>query len=320
MKRIFVISLILLFSFFHSFSQPKNIIGKEEIKLEIKRDLDLPEVVNRYQQRIAINQSEDNRGAISSLIGVSASLATQAIVSMIEKSQKQRSSEWSSPITRDYFYASPSFFGPMDPTGMQFQGFKLSRTATSRETGETSKNFYLECSIDESKIEDFLLNSRFSLKLDTLYIDMSSIKAKYTKSKRAQVNIEISIMSTWMDQNLSLHKNEILGVFNISLGNIKYDKESPIVSFGKGNEDMITGACFFVPRSYGAYLNGGEYKPCWGKGEFDVKVSIKEVTKNKPTGKTAIEYVSKGLPEIIKSISTNKVIVGAEASTIIQTY
>ncbi len=307
------------------FAQPQRGNLREEIQLQIKRDGQLGQRVRQYQQKMAMVSNEGDeqqRGLISTAIGLSASYATKALVSIAERREKNRTSEWTAPATRDYFYETPSFLGALDPSGLQFKGFSLSRTVIAPADTARHEVFYIECSMPEEQIGDYITNSRFSLQLDTLAIDLSRIKAKYSRKKRISIQIGIKVQATWIDEQMAVHKESELGEFHINLSQLQYDPKQPIASFsGKNATNLLSGSCFFVPRSYGAFVDAGSYKTCWSKGEFDILVSVKEVTGGKRKGGNFIvEYLQQAIPAAVKDMSANKQIIGVKTVKLISTY
>ena len=161
------------------------------------------------------------------------------------------------------------------------------------------------------------------MQLDSLAIDLSKVKAEYTFKKRISIEIDIEIKATWIDDAMSVHKDQELGLFRISLPNMKYDKDNPIVTFGGDKaKKLLNGFCFFIPRSHGAFVNAGKYQECWSAGEFEVQMTVKESTSvPKKAGATyAYEYLQKVLPGSLSQITVNENIVGPGVVKIIKGY
>lgn len=317
MKKIIAIALAAAFMPLSVHAQePKP---QEEILLQVK---------NTTEMSIAVGQSSAmlsrsmNRGFVSTAIDFAANLASRAIFSAFDKAQKQKVAEWSTPAVKDYFYEAPSQYGALDPTGMKFSGLYMSREMIA---ADTSSVFHLECSVpsDPGSVTSFITNSRFSMELDSLAIDLSKVKAKYGRKKRISIEIDIVITATWIDEAMIVHQDQQLGLFRISLPNMKYDEKNPVVSFGgekAGN--MLNGFCFFVPRSYGAFISNGRYQECWSAGEFEIQVSIRESTARprKAGASYAYEYFRQALPGSLSQMTTNENIVGPGVVKIIKGY
>lgn len=332
-----IFAAVLFFAKTGAAAQEANSSGHQEniserIQLTIFQNKTiLPNKVARSQMELDRYRNEiDNgtrQGVIGSSIGFVSNLAARSIVSIIEKSRAKRTVEWASPTTRDYFYKDISFLGPLDPSGMQFSGFSMSRTINTdnSENKADSIALYLQCSLPDSLIKSFIANSRFTLQLDTLIIDLSKVQAKYTAKKKISFEISITMTSTWLDENLAIHENQKLGEFRICLPDIKFDKNNPKVTYGKkDSNNLLSGFCFFIPRSYGAYVNGQQYKECWGKGEFDITINVVESTgrsgKRNSTAEFALEYFQSEFPSAIQGLATNDNIMGAKTVKIINSY
>lgn len=292
---------------------------QEKVHVNILRSEEMPLLLERSQRDLA-NDAE-SRGLLTMGIDVVAQFGSKALTEAFTKAKNQYSSEWKAPVCRDHFYNAPSMYGALDPSGLQFSGLSMSRDVTDSD-GNVSQAMFLSCSLPKDNLTDFITNHRFTLKLDSLSIDLSKIHAKYKKDKRVSVEINIIFKSTWMDENLIIHSNQELGAFRIILSGLQYQKDSPVYTIGRQDgENRISGYSFFVPRSYSAFKNGDKYIPCWGTGEFEIEVSVKEVT-----GKTSAftdylyDSLSKNLPSAISSVATNKQIIGAGVAEIIKTY
>ena len=292
---------------------------QEKVSVNILRSQEMPLLMERSQRELALEQ--ESRGLLAMGIDVAAQLGTKALTAVIAKAKGQYSNEWKAPVCRDHFYGTPSLSGPLDPTGLQFSGLSLSRDVTNPD-GSVSRALFFSCSLPSDNLTDFITNHRFTLQLDTLSVDLSKIHAKYKADKHVSLEINIVIKATWMDQNLIIQQDQQLGAFRILLPGLKYDKDAPVYAIGgPAVADKISGYSFFVPRSYSAFKSGDKYVPCWGTGEFEIEVSVKEVT-----GKAGVvtEYLydvlGKNLPQAISSLVTNKQIVGAGVAEVIKTY
>jgi hypothetical protein len=183
------------------------------------------------------------------------------------------------------FYSKPSFDGPMDPLGMNFNGIGCLRTV-GRDTV-----FYISCHIDPSKISRIVNHSKFELSLDTLIINPyycnlpnSAFDTVFSFDRRQnlQMTVEMKIISSWINEWTQLQKNQELGAFVISVpvnanelnakGELRYVRTA-----GKNGKYKITGESFIIPRSYMGFRDeDNTYKNSWGTGEYRIEVSLKE--------------------------------------------
>jgi len=183
------------------------------------------------------------------------------------------------------FYDAPSFDGAMDPKGMRFDGIGCLRS----EEGDTT--FYISCHIDRNKLYRIINHSKFELVLDTLILSPThsslpnttlSIPYSFEERKDFTLSMDISISSSWMNEIVQLQKNQELGVFHINIpvdpqsldkkGFLRYVRHA-----GEEPRYQVLGECFIVPRSYMGFRDeGGNFKECWGTGEYKLSVTIKE--------------------------------------------
>ena len=315
MKRTFILALLLLATLI-SFAQQK-----EQITMSIDRNEALPDKLEKSQRALAI-ESKGSRGITSMGVGLMADLSTRALFQIIDKAKDKRVSEWKAPACRDCFYREPSFMGPLDPTGLHFHGITLHREVLGAD-GQPQTAILVRCSLPEDKLDEYLTSRRFGLQVDTLAIDLSKVKAKYTLKKNIAIQISIAISATWMDEKLEIHQNVPLGTFNICLPSLKYDPKHPVVTYNAEQaRRLISGSCFFVPRSYSAFVSGSEYKNCWSAGEFEAAMTVHEST-GKKSGQNATyihDYLQKSLPAALQQMMTNENIVGESVVEIIKNY
>lgn len=318
-----IVLMALILSCINAVAQQRDRNSKDIISLHINRNEDIGLMIQQYSQDMALERMvQEERGLIGTAIDFAANFASSALFSIIDNVKKSRSATWTAPSTKDYFYSGPSFLGAMDPSGIQFNGFELSRNVKS-EDGTLSPAFFIRCSLPQEQVGNFMTNTRFTLELDTLAVDLSRIKARYTNRKTVSIEVVIKLIATWIDEGLVVHSNQQLGEFRIALPNLKYNPDKPIVSFS-GNKvaGMINGCSFFVPRSFSPYVDGGQYNKCWSPGEFEIQLTIRESTaRNKNEASAFVgEYFKKALPESIKSMTQNENIVGPSAVKIIKGY
>jgi hypothetical protein len=183
------------------------------------------------------------------------------------------------------FYSRQSFFGPMDPDGMNFSGIGCVRTIGNDTV------FYISCHIDESKISRIINHSKFELSLDTLIIDPyqcdlpnSNFDKKFSFEQRnnLQMIIEMHLISSWINQIAQIQSNQELGNFTLSVpisptdlnehGKLHYVKPENAPA-----KYIIIGESFVVPRSYMGYRDeNNKPQDSWGTGDYKIALSLKE--------------------------------------------
>ncbi len=294
--------------------------NKEQIIVSIDRNENLPEKMERTQREMV--RGSDSRGLVAMGLNLVTNLGTKALFQIIDKADERKAIEWTAPCSNDCFYRETSFLGPLDPTGLHFHGIRLERDEIGSD-GSLQQAVYIKCSMPEEKLGDYITTRRFGLQIDTIAVDLSKVKAKYTRKKRISIQISIVIKASWMDDNMTIHKDQEMGQFNICLSSLKYDKNNPVVEYSAEEaKDLISGSCFFIPRSYGAIVSGDEYKQCWSKGEFEVYMIVKESTggKTSETGKFIHDYFANELPSTLNKMATNEKLMGSSIVEIINNY
>lgn len=318
-RTFMVIVPVIIFSLNSLCLSAQDAKVQETISLQVKNSQEMSLAVG--ESSALLGQSA-TRGFLSTAVDFAANLASRAIFSIFDNMNKVRTAEWATPAVKDYFYEAPSTLGALDPSGMKFSGIKMSRDMIA---ADTSSVFHLECSVpsDNQSVTDFITNTRFTMTLDSLAIDLSKVKAKYTHKKQISIEIDITLKSTWIDDAMTVHKDQELGLFRISIPNLKYDPKNPVVTFGgEAAKSMMAGFSFFPPRSHGAFISGGKYNECWSAGEFEVQMTVKESTaRPKKAGAVyAYEYLQKALPTSLSQMSVNENIVGPSVMKIIKGY
>ena len=243
--------------------------------------------------------------ATNSVKGISAGYVTSffdlgvnAIGALITQNSR-RKKEWEEVVKKENvyqtvinsvsemsdFYDDTSFDGAMDPKGMRFDGIGCLRTV-----GQDTM-FYISCHIDRSKLYRIINHSKFELVLDTLIVSPEhsnlpntrlAIPYNFKDRKNFTLAMDISIISSWMNEIVQLQKNQELGRFNINIPvdesmldskgffhYVRHDDEAP--------RYKVMGECFIVPRSYMGFRDERDnFKDCWGTGEYKLSINIKE--------------------------------------------
>jgi len=183
------------------------------------------------------------------------------------------------------FYKNPSFDGAMDPKGMRFNGIGCLR----KEDGDTV--FYVSCHIDRSKIHRIINHSKFELVMDTLIVSPTrsnlpntplDIPYSFKERKNFNLNMHITLSSSWMNELVQLTKDEQLGEFviNVPVEEDMLDSKGFLRYVRNENDEpryAVVGESFIVPRSYMGYRDEEDnFKNSWGTGEYKLDIVLKE--------------------------------------------
>lgn len=268
-----------------------NKTGKEEV---VMASIDYTDPVTLQKVVQQNNPTEVSRGFVSSdMLVQGANLAIQGVKYLIDESKKKYVAEYTGGIHNENFYATNSKSGMLDPEGIQFKGFVFERKFTEKKKKDPVNALKIAVSLDESKMEDLYFNARFYLKLDSAVIDYAKVKLNDKKwyipwtwfiKKQTTFNLdmEIAILANWLDETGSIHSDVPFGKFILPLRNIPVDPNSEArkVYFEKLKNTPIAGSSYIIPRSV-TYCTDkkGKSEPCFGRGNFNITVKVKESSK-----------------------------------------
>jgi hypothetical protein len=316
-NRILFIALFIVVatSFSSLFAQNKKAKPKEKIELEIIHDAKLADDIKLAQEQL-MNEERFlgtlitlGNIAYSMIVGTAVDASANLLKQAIDKSNAKYKAEWLASVSKDFFYNDVSCKGSLDPSGMQFGGFKASRILQNPDNKEKLDTaFYFSARIKD--VKNIVKTSRFTLELDTLLIDLSKTKAKLPKRKTFNLNVEIKITSSWVNDATQYYNNQEMGVFTIDLKNIKYDPANPIyIVTSNDSTRKLSGSCFIIPRSTYGKIIDGNYTRCYGMGEYAMTITIKEQTNYKNIVKDFFDdYVIKVTETYGKSVKESKII------------
>lgn len=191
------------------------------------------------------------------------------------------------------FYSTGSKLGTLDPTGIQFNGI-----GCLAKVGEDTA-FYVSCHLNRDKLHRLLDHSKFELVLDSVIINPyrshlpnSSLPLHFSFDQRGSFNFKmtIQIISSWMDYTPSLHQNQMLGEFVLSIPidstSIKNSPNGTFVYVRNPDQEspyQLTGESFIVPRSYMELVDENQQLvQHYGTGQYSVNVIIEETCELTP--------------------------------------
>jgi hypothetical protein len=266
--------------------------NKEQLVLQVDEDPAYFDQGSLLAQKF--DPKQVTRGVFLAIpfIGQAISYASNSVKNLIMSDKTRYYAKYGAGKSQLFFYNTISTNSFLDPTGMQFKGFKLIRTIETRDHKRDTA-LYASFSVDIANPYEIVNNSSFRLKLD-------SINIKYAKAKIAGVHyflpwkwfkknphtfnmdIQVAIQSSWITEQTQVHNNESLGNFSLSLRNIPLDPASKGYRkyFENLKDTVLSGSCFLVPRSY-ANLKGNEaaYTKCWSQGQYEISANVNEAGK-----------------------------------------
>jgi len=238
------------------------------------------------------SQETPSRGLGVDVVGQALTVAFAGVSSLLSEDTKSYNAEYHSSSNDMFFYKNPTTKGCYDPNGMQFNGFDFLRTFDN--DGKTDTAIYMSFSIDKSNQFQYNIvnNSFFRLKLDKLVLNYAKAKIDkpcwyfpwsylFVKARNKKINMDvnITITGTWINEYMQIFKDQTLGKFNLSLRKMPMDKADPKykVYYDSLKGASLNGICFLPPRSYGHYYDaGGELQDCWGQGLYSISTSVTE--------------------------------------------
>ena len=213
--------------------------------------------------------------------GALISLATDGIKALIKKQQKKYFAQFQMATTDLQFYNNLSTKGPFDPEGIKFNGFSLVRSLKDRETMTTDTAFVATFMLDTTNIYEMVNTSQFRLRLAKL--DYRFPKAKVRKGQKVNLDFEITISSSYVNEAGMFFTDVVLGKFVYTVRNAPIDKSDP--DYQKFYDNLkgqkINGSSFLIPRSFGYYVGEEkDLKKSYSPGYYSISASVKESSKN----------------------------------------
>ncbi len=257
----------------------------EELNMKITEERD---IVNFYALKeqptlsLAARGSNKARGLnIASLAGNAIGLATDAIKKVIDNEKKKYIADYQFAKTDLYFYDQLSNEGPFDPVGMQFAGFRIARTFVNKE-GITDTAFTASFSVDTTNAYEILNNSIFRLRLDEYNLKYAKAKVPATNENKLNMDIEITIHSTYVNAEGILFDNVTLGKFYLFIRSAPLNPsvENYAAYYNGLKGQKLSGRSFIVPRSFGYHIEDGRPMQGYSQGAYNIDVKVKESSKD----------------------------------------
>ena len=268
--------------------ESKEVIAFESIKAQT-----IPTLSDRAEGGRAIG--------LTSLLGSAVSIGTNMVKNMIAKDKAKYVANYSFGLSDLYFYDQLSTESVFDPVGLQFGGFTLIRTFKNK-AGNTDTAFIARFEVDTSRATEIINNSLFRLRLGEL--DLRHAKAKISKAQKKNLNmdLEITIRTSYANEHGQLFDNITLGKFYYSLREAPLDRNDPNYSnyYNGLKGKLLDGRSFIVPRSYGYYKDvRGNYQKAFSQGAYSIQVKVTESANNK----FVTELISDNTDQIIGILS-----------------
>jgi hypothetical protein len=278
-----IISAFLIFFSSCKTSEYAYATRGESVKLKVDERSDAINYLAIKEQKILSLQERSGRGAFTPLAGTAISLATDMVKKMIANERKKYIADYSLSVSDLYFYDQLSTESCFDPVGMQFSGFTVVRTFMNKEN-KLDTALVAKFELDTSKQNEIINNSIFRLKLQDL--DLRYTKAKMTSAQKDRINVdmEITFMSSYVNEMGQLFNNMELGKFYLIVRGAPLNRNNSEYAayYSKLKNRPLVGKSFIVPRSFGYYKTvDGQVEKSYSQGGYSIVVKVKESTKDK---------------------------------------
>jgi len=280
----FFLGITMLFCAGCSGAKEGSASKNEQLNMAVKED---PNQINVAAIKEQNAPSLADRGAgtrgflVTPLVGSLVSVGTNAVKKMIDNEEKKYHAEYYFGLNDLYFYDQLSNEGPFDPVGLQFGGFKLVRTFTN-EAGSTDTAFIADIVLDTSNVYEILNNSIFRLKLKDFKLHYAKAKVAGNKDKILNMDFEITMLTSYVNESGNLFGNVVLGKFYLLLRNAPLDPAAPNYNtyYASLKNTPLTGQSFIVPRSFGYRKESGNFVRTYNQAAYSIQVKVNESSKS----------------------------------------
>ncbi len=223
-----------------------------------------------------------SRGIETAFAGSLVSLGVTAVKQVINNESKKYVAEWKQGLSDLYFYDQPSAQGPLDPVGMQFNGFNITRTFQYHNQTETAVSADFEVEKDSVASNEIINDAVFRLKLKDVKVNFAKAKVPVDRDT-LNMDFDIAFVTSYVSKDGEMHKDVELGRFFCSL------RKAPLDSTKAGYKEYyerlknkkLDGKSFIVPRSYGYYkTQDNSIVPLYNQGAFSIEVNVTECSRN----------------------------------------
>jgi len=258
-----------------------------------------PEFYNELKSK---NRGPTTRGLVLPFAGNAVSMAKDALLNLIDNQKERLTNTWQQAQTDLYFYNKISQEHPLDPSGMQFSGFKISREQNIE--GKTDTTFFAKFSVDTSNPIEILNNSIFRLKLDKLKVNNTQLPDSkrwflpwsWFSKQQETINLDftITVLGSWIDDDMKLNKHIPMGEFYLILREVPLrgtDSYESYISEKIGTQ--LTGYSYLIPRSLSFQKVGDRIQKIYGHGLYSLEVDVVESRNPGNISTTTTEIIEK---------------------------
>ncbi|MFM9945679.1 MAG: hypothetical protein ACKVQB_10655 [Bacteroidia bacterium] len=261
-----------------------------------------------------------SRGLITaSMLIQGASVGAEALKKFIDNEKKKYTAEYTDGISNLYFYSHLSEKNAWDPEGIQLKEFTFVRTFKNKK-GSIDTAVKIIFVLDTTRSYEIYNNAVFKLKVKEVVINYAKAKVPTKKwfmpwtylqkhrNDKLDMDIELDFTTTYNTEAGTINHNVDIGKFYFFIRDAPLDKKDPTY---KNYYDSLAGISldgysFIVPRSFGHYYNGTEYKPCYSQGNYNITILVKESGKEKYIDKLIMDNSSIAIDAITDQVKKLK--------------
>lgn len=244
-----------------------------------------------------------SRGVITvAMLAQVAGMGAKAVKKVIDNEKAKYTATYEDGLYGLYFYNRLSDKNVWDPEGIQFKGFTFVRTFKNKQ-GKTDTALKATFVLDTSRAFEMYNNAVFRLKLKELVINYAKAKVptqrwyfpwsylQKDKNDKLDLDIEITFNTTYNTEQGLIHPDITLGRFYLFVRDAPLNKNDS--NYKRYYQDLageqLDGQCFIVPRSFGHYFNGSEFKPCYSQGNYNIYIQVTESGQDKYVDKLIMD-------------------------------
>jgi hypothetical protein len=285
----------------------KNDKDHEALKMKVQTQKDVINYGALKQQPMYSFNSRMNGTRDAIIMPFLISKGVEGIQKFIDNRKKRYNAQYNFAQTDLNFYDQLSTESPLDPTGLQFKGFSLTRTFKNKE-GQEDTAFIINFGLDTSRAYEIINSSIFRLVVSSIEIRKAKVKMPRNE-KKINMDFEITFTTSYINDYGQMFTDVPLGKFLFALRNAPLDKNEDGY---KAYYDSLKGAplvgkSFIVPRSRGYYYSeNNTIEKSYSPGSYSIQVSVKETSKNTFVDKLIIEngipFTALGQQELLKAV------------------
>ena len=261
--------------------EERNVINQD--------DLPAQQVLTMNERSLA--ERGQARGVFAPLAGSLVSMATDGVKKVIANDRKKYLATYQFGLTDLYFYDQLSAEGAFDPVGLQFSGFRITRTFTNN-AGNTDTAMFADFTLDTVNSSAMINNSVFRLRVKDFKLNYAKAKVAKADPKILNMDFEITFLTSYVNSDGMLFDSVVLGKFYFFVRKAPLDQSDTTHRrfYASLKDSLLTGKSFIIPRSFGYHREpDGRIMPGFSQGAYSIQVKVKESSKENFVTKLVME-------------------------------